>query len=237
MAWGFLSGGFGLGFLSGGFCQGVFCQGVYVQGFVLSPSNNPQLRTFVADTAVSKTLLNNWTGRKSNIYAHLSRPPSTSGPFYSLPPAHSRKVKVTLHAGKGTIESYVYVINDKREQSLLGEQDAICLGIVKLHPKGATEAVSPDKPESEAKISRRISYPKRSEPPQDGIVSGRETQAEIDTNMKKLISQFPALFSTKTGKFQGWSNFKEKSTKCPRMILLKDLSKLRRYLYQQPGHY
>ena len=34
-------------------------------------------------------------------------------------------------------------------------------------------------------------------------MSGGENQAEIDANMKKLISQFPALFSTKTGKFQG----------------------------------
>ena len=34
-------------------------------------------------------------------------------------------------------------------------------------------------------------------------MSGRETQAEINANMKKLISQFPALFAAKTGKFQG----------------------------------
>ena len=107
-------------------------------------------------------------------------------------------------AEKGaTIESYVYVIDDKQEQSLLGEQDVICLGIVKLHPQGAAEAVSPDKPESEAQVSRRISYPKRSESPQNDIVSVRETQPEIDANMKKLISQFPVLFSAKTGKFQG----------------------------------
>ena len=125
--------------------------------------------------------------------------------LYCVPPAHSRKSKGhSLCAEKGaTIESYVYVIDDKQEQSLLGEQDAIRLGFVKLHPQGAAEAVSPDKPESEAQVSRSISYPKRSEFPQNGIVSGGETQAEIDANMKKLISQFPALFSAKTGKFQG----------------------------------
>ena len=38
---------------------------------------------------------------------------------------------------------------------------------------------------------------------QDGIVSGGETQAEIDANMKKVISQFPALFSANIGNFQG----------------------------------
>ena len=106
------------------------------------------------------------------------------------------KAKVTLCAEKGaTIESYVYVVDDKQEQSLLGEQNTIRLGIVKLHPQGAAEAVSLDKPESEAQVSRRISYPKRSESPQNGIVSGGGTQTEIDANMKKL--------SAKTGKFQG----------------------------------
>ena len=34
-------------------------------------------------------------------------------------------------------------------------------------------------------------------------MSGGETQVKIDANMKKIISQFPALFSAKTGKFQG----------------------------------
>ena len=34
-------------------------------------------------------------------------------------------------------------------------------------------------------------------------MSGRETQAEIDASLKKLISQFLALFSAKTVKFQG----------------------------------
>ena len=34
-------------------------------------------------------------------------------------------------------------------------------------------------------------------------MSGGETQAEIDANMKKLISQLPDLFSAKSDKFQG----------------------------------
>ena len=114
------------------------------------------------------------------------------------------KQRSPLRAEKGaTIESYDYVVSDKRERSLLEEQDVIHLGIVQLHPKGVTETVSPDKPESEVQVSRRISYPKRSETPQDVIVSGRETQAKIDFYMKKLISQFSALFSAKTGKLQG----------------------------------
>ena len=120
-----------------------------------------------------------WTGRKSNLYAHSSRPLSTSGPSVLPTTAHSRKSKGHSSCWKGaTVELYVYVADDKQEQSLLREQDAIHLCIVKLHPQGAAEAVSPNKPESEAQVSRRNSYPKRSESPQNGIVSGGETQAE-----------------------------------------------------------
>ena len=170
-----------------------------------SPSNNPQLITLATDTGVSKTLLNQLDWEEVKHLCTFVKTSKCFRPFgtaYHLP--IQGKAKVTLRAEKGaTIESYVYVVYDKWEQSLLGEQDAIHLGIVKLHPQGAAEAVSPVNPESEAQISRRISYPKRSEAPQRGIVSGGETQAEIDANMKKFISQFPALFFAKTSKFQG----------------------------------
>ena len=59
------------------------------------------------------------------------------------------KAKVTLCAEKGaTIESYIYVVDNKREQSLLRKKDATGLGIVvKFHPQRAAEAVFTDKPE------------------------------------------------------------------------------------------
>ena len=97
---------------------------------------------------MSKTLLNRLDWEKVK---HLCTFVKTSKHFRPFGTCPSEEAKVTLRAEKGaTIESYVYVIDDKREQSLPGEQDAICLGIVKLHPQGAAEAVSPDNPESEA---------------------------------------------------------------------------------------
>ena len=175
---------------------------------ILLQTSNPKLRERALQDNVSYEDLFKLGRLDWEKVKHLCTFVKTSKYFRPFGTAYhlhiQEKTKATLRAEKGaTIESYVYVVNDKWEQSLLGEQDAIHLGIVKLHPQGAAETVSPDNPESEAQVSRRISYPKRSEAPQCGIVSSGETQAEIDANMKKLISQFPALFSAKTGRFQG----------------------------------
>ena len=213
-----------------------------------APSNNPQLIILATDTGVSKTLLNRLDWEKVKHLCTLVKTSKRFRPFgtaYHLP--IRGKAKVTLCDEKVLLLNPMFMsLMTKGEQLLLGEQDAIYLGIFKLHSQGAPEVASPDKPESEAWVSKRISYPKGSQPPEDSIVSGGETQTEIDANMKKLISQFPALFSATTGKFQGppikiqvnsnatpvihyimWSNFKAKSLKCARMILLKGLSKLR----------
>ena len=52
--------------------------------------------------------------------------------WYSIPPIR-RKAKVILRAEKGAATE-TYIVDDNREQSLLGEQDTILLGIVKLSP-------------------------------------------------------------------------------------------------------
>ena len=74
-------------------------------------------------------------------------------------------------------------MDDKREQSLPGESDAVRLG---------TE-----------EVKRRVSYLPKHNPPSNGIVSGNETQEEIEKTMKALINQFPSVFIDVTGKFQG----------------------------------
>ena len=52
------------------------------------------------------------------------------------------KAKVTLQTENGAeIETWIYVVNDKNEQSLLGKADAIRLGIVQLNLKGAETEV------------------------------------------------------------------------------------------------
>ena len=52
------------------------------------------------------------------------------------------KAKVTLTAQRGAkITTWVYVVDDPKEQSLLGEEDATRLGIVRLDVLGAQEEV------------------------------------------------------------------------------------------------
>ena len=97
------------------------------------------------------------------------------------------------------IESYVYIVGGAREQSLLGKADAMKLDIVALNLRGTHEEVSID----ETEVTNRVSRVKKGHPPKDGIVSGEQTQYEIDKNMLELISCFPSVFRKKTGKFKG----------------------------------
>ena len=102
---------------------------------------------------------------------------------------------MTLTAQRGakidTWDTWVYVVNDKREQSLLGESDAVRLGIVKLDLKGSTE-----------EVIGRVSYIPEPDPPSNGTVSGNETQKEINKKMKAMINKFPSVFTDVTGKFK-----------------------------------
>ena len=63
---------------------------------------------------------------------------------------------------------------------------------MKLDLKGSTE-----------EVMGRVSYLPKPNPPSNGIVSGNETQKEIDKRMKALINQFPSVFTDVTGKFRG----------------------------------
>ena len=86
----------------------------------------------------------------------------------------------------------MYVVNDKREQSLPGESDAVNLGIVKLDLKGATE-----------KVMGRVSHLPKPNPPSNGIVSGKETQEKLAKKKEALINKFSSVFTDVTRKFQG----------------------------------
>ena len=52
------------------------------------------------------------------------------------------KAKMKLKVGNGAgIETYCYMNNDDKEESLLGESDAIILGIVEINTQEAEEEV------------------------------------------------------------------------------------------------
>ena len=121
------------------------------------------------------------------------------GTAYYLPIRGKAKVTMTARNG-ASIETYVYIVDDPNEQSLLGRSDALRMGIVTLNPDGAKEEINI--PES-CETTNRISKLKKAPIPTTGIVSGGQTQLEIDTCMKSMSDSFPKLFANKTGKFKG----------------------------------
>ena len=96
------------------------------------------------------------------------------------------------------IDTFVYILDDGREQSLLGKKDAFRLGIIRLQPEGASHKVS-----EHAETGQCITNAKLSPIPKEGIISGGQTEDEIGKAMKDLTDQFPKLFEDRTGKFKG----------------------------------
>ena len=155
-------------------------------------TNEGQMVKLATDTGISKTLLNrnDWEMIKDDcVFVKTSKRFRPYGTAYHLP--IKGKARVTLTAERGaTVDTWAYVVDDKREQSLLGEGDAIGLGIVKLDLKGSM-------PETVQKLE----YERMKPVSCSGIVSKGETQAEkIDAKMKQIIGEFPDLFTNTTGK-------------------------------------
>ena len=146
------------------------------------------------DTGISKTLLNStdWRKIKKNCtFVKTSKQFRPYGTSYHLP--IKGKAKVTLTAERGaSIETWVYVVDDKREESLLGENDAVRLGIVKLDLKGSTE-----------EVVSRITYAQKAPNLSKETVSDGQTQGDIDASMQNIINNFPNVFTNRTGKFKG----------------------------------
>ena len=121
------------------------------------------------------------------------------GTAYHLPIKGKSEVYLTSENG-ARIKTWVYVNDDPREQSLLGERDARRLGIVHLNLKGAEKEVVLE--ESNIEPVKRVSYSRKTKGTGD-IVSGGETQQSIDDRMENIVKKFPALFSDRTGKCKG----------------------------------
>ena len=83
---------------------------------------------------------------------------------------------------------------------MLGEKDARRLGIVTINLKGASSEVSIDE-EYEEQV-RKITYGWKTSPG-DGVISGGETQDDINANMRALVKKFSGVFTDCTGKCCG----------------------------------
>ena len=147
------------------------------------------------DTGVRKTLINktDWLKIKNN--ADLVKTSKRFRPYgtqYHLPIIG--RSYVTLTAEKGaSINTWVYVVNSQKETSLLGESDAVRLGIVAINLQGAETEV----------VIRKVEYIPKTSTPDDQAVSAGQTQSEIDRDMSKIKEKFSDVFSDKTGKFRG----------------------------------
>ena len=160
---------------------------------VLSPGKATPIK-LATDTGISKTLLNrnDWYKIREHCkFVKTSKRFRPYGTAFLLP--IKGKAKVTLTAQRGAkITTWVYVVDDPKEQSLLGEEDATRLGIVTLDALGAP-----------CEVVKQISYMHATTKAPDEIMSGEQTQDEIDANMNHIIDQFPSVFSHSTGKFCG----------------------------------
>ena len=143
-----------------------------------SPGDEEKL-ALLTDTGISKTLINLEHWRKIRGQCKLLKTSKLFRPYgtaYHLP--IKGKAHVQLRAENGaTIETWVYVLRDEKEQSLLGENDGVRLGIVTINLKGACEEV------------RRITP-----------VTKREVENKSMLDAEAIIKDFPNLFSDRTGK-------------------------------------
>ena len=93
------------------------------------------------------------------------------------------KCRMKAEAG-ATIRSMVYVIRGI-EQPLLGLEDAKRLGIIRMNMRGASQQV-----DTVARLERVVKQPAV----KTGVVSGGQTQEEINRVMEKITEKFPDLF-------------------------------------------
>ena len=161
-------------------------------------SQASSVHELATDTGVSKTILNfnDWCKVK-----HGCKLVKTSKRFrpYGTPTLLNilGKSSVKIKAENGAeINTWCFIHKDKKEKSLLGKNDAIRLGIVKLNLKGAKHEVCIDE---DAEVLNQISYLSKS----DTTTEVSNEQKMIDMKMDKIKSQFPTVFTNATGKFKG----------------------------------
>ena len=185
----------------------------------LTPTEDAKYRTKVlwtTDTGVIKTLLSEkhfWKVMDHNPDVKLRhtkvrfRPYSTKA---EVPLLGKMKVKLTNNNGYHT-NTTVYVTKGQTE-SLLGREDAIDLGIIQINPDGrkpTQERAPRTSRQEDTRSCSRSPEPVRSRSPEpvrhitpetllapkeEGIVSGGQTQAEIDASMDKITAEHAAVF-------------------------------------------
>ena len=160
---------------------------------------------FATDTGVKKTILNRSDWEKIRESCHMSKTKVRFRPYgtrATLPIIGRAKVEMKARAG-AKIDTYVYVNDDDKDSSLLGEDDAKRLGIVKINLNGAAHEVVQDEAEfeSETEIARRIKQNKLSELSK-GEQETEQQREEQNKSMEKLAKEYKDIFGG-VGKYDG----------------------------------
>ena len=139
------------------------------------------------DSGVHKTLLSeeHWSLVKASPN---TRPPKLKKNKVRFVPFGTKqnlpilgRTKCTLQAkGGACTTTIVYVVKGAKE-SLLGLRDGEALGIIKIQPEGET-------------VRQLDTVIREKDPADDDVVSGNQTQAEIDRSMEEIVSKFPKVF-------------------------------------------
>ena len=142
------------------------------------------------NSGVNKTLLSEKDWKKVKA-VRGERPPKLKKNAIKFVPFGTKinlpilgRTRCKLRAVNGaSVKTLVYVVEGQK-QSLMGLKDGEALGIIKIDPKGA----------SEDKVNH-LDAMKKEEPVKLGkIVSGGQTQAEIDKKMEDIVKKTPEVF-------------------------------------------
>ena len=139
---------------------------------------------WLADSGVRRTLLAEpeWEAlKKANPGTRLKKNKVSFMPYgtKSKLPVLGRAKVVMANLKGNKINSMVYVVKGQKE-SLLGQSDGVRLGILSINPEGSAPGEKVHK----------MTMVKKEEVTKTGIVSGGETQAQIDAKMSKLLEEF-----------------------------------------------
>ena len=185
------------------------------------------------DTGVRKTILSRRDWRKIEDNCLLTKAKIKFRPYGTnmhLPVRGRTKVQLRAKAG-ALITTYVYVMDDDTETSLLGKRDAQRLGIVKIDLRGEETEVNL---EGEAKYDpcRRLKQTKKSDLKKERT---KVNQEQVDDDMEKLVSQFTDVFGG-IGKYKGepvkiqMEDNVKPVIQAPRRIPLHYLERLKQHL-------
>ena len=165
------------------------------------------------DSGVNKTLISekDWKLIKKSYLRKGQKVPKLKKSFTIFSPFGTNmklpimgRTKCRLEAACGrTTRTIVFIVKGKK-QSLLGLKDGKNLGIIEINPEGKAQlkaelvnhlkSIGVKNIPKEAAVNHLYNMGKK-DIIEKGLVSGGETQDEIDANMKVITDQFPGVFT------------------------------------------